>query len=113
MPELVWSDRFDSDVQKIYEWLEERTEGAGDGFYGNLLSDLNQLAAHPWSGSRIKNSNARHLLVVDRQYAAIHTVEHRGIILQTLFDQRRDPEILARLAREITGGLAGPSSDHP
>ena len=108
MPELVWSDRFDADVQAIYEWLEERSEGSGDVFYRNLLSDLNQLTRFPWSGSRIKNSNARHLFVVERRYAAIHTVEHRGVILQTLFDQRRDSEIRARLVREITGGLAGP-----
>ena len=111
MAELVWSNRFDADVQAIYGWLEERNEGGGDECYANLLSDLNQLVRHPWSGSRIKNSNARHLLVVGRRYAAIHTVEDRGIILQTLFDQRRDPEILARLVREITGGLAGPPAE--
>ena len=110
MPELVWSDRFDADVQTIYGWLEERGEGSGDVFYRHLLLDLNQLARYPWSGSRIKSSNARHLLVVERQYAAIHTVENRGIILQTLFDQRRDPDVLARLVREITGGLTGPPS---
>lgn len=111
MAELVWSDRFDADVQAIFEWLEERTEGSGDEFYRSLLVDLNLLARHPWSGSRIKNSNARHLLVVGRRYAAIHTVEHRGIILQTLFDQRRDPAVLALLIRQVTGGLSVPRSE--
>ena len=110
MGELVWSDRFDAEVQSIYEWLEERNEGSGDEFYRSLLTELNQLVRHPWSGSRIKDSNARHLLVVGRWYAVIHTVEHRGIILQALFDQRRNPEVLARAVREITGGLPGPSS---
>ena len=108
MYELVWSGRFEADVQSIYEWLEERNDGAGDRFYRKLLSDLEQLKKYPWSGSRTENSNARRLLVIDGRYAAIHTVEYRGIILQTLFDQQQDPAIRIRIVRQITGGLPGP-----
>lgn len=43
MPELVWSGRFDADVQAIYEWLEEQREGRGDVFYRQLLTELDQL----------------------------------------------------------------------
>ena len=107
MLELIWSDRFEREVQAIYEWLE-RNEGRGDVFYKQLLVDLEQLSTFPWSGSRIEGGNARHLLVVGGRYAAIHMIEHRGIILHSLFDQRRDPQILDQFLREITGGLPGP-----
>ena len=110
MHELVWSGRFEADVQSIYEWLEERNDGAGDRFYSRLLSDLEQLKKYPWSGSRTEDSNARQLLVIGERYAAIYTVEHRGVILQALFDQRQDPAVRIRIVRQITGGLPGPRS---
>ena len=111
MPELVRTARFDVDVLSIYEWLEERNRG--EEFYRQLLLELDLLEKYPWIGSRIKNtkSNVRLLLIFRNRYAIVHTIENRGIILHNLFDRRRDPEILARLIAEITGGLAGPSSD--
>jgi plasmid stabilization system protein ParE len=109
MPELLWTARFDADVAEVYDWLSERNEIAADNFYRRLLADLEQLVDRPWSGKRVRDSSARVLAVVGRRYLVVHMVELRGVILDTLFDQRRDPRILAARIRRITGGLPDPN----
>lgn len=101
MPELVWTARFDADVQSLFERFETSVEGAGERFCGDLLADLRQLEQQPWSGSRLRDSTLRRLLVLDLRYGVIYQVEMRGIILHTIFDQRQDPAQIARLIRKI------------
>lgn len=101
MPELVWTARFEADVQLLFERLETSLEGAGEKFYGDLLADLRQLEQQPWSGSRLRDSTLRRLLVLGLRYGVIYRVETRGIILHAIFDQRQDPAQIARLIRQI------------
>ena len=111
MHELVWTGRFDTEVQRIYERCEDSRAGGGDRFYGDLLAHLRQLENHPQSGSRLKGTSLRHLLVINKRYGVIHRVEPRGVILHTIFDQRRDPAELARIIREITREIDNPKPD--
>lgn len=105
MAELVPLAGFEADVRAVYEWREEQQTGAGDEFYAKRRRGLGQLEHFPNSGSRIKGSSLRRLLVCENRFAVIHVPESRGILLHALFDQLADPAFNARRIREITQRL--------
>ena len=105
MAELVWTGRFEADVQRIYEQLEERQPDAGDGFYRRLLFELQLLETFPQLGSSWNHTPVRRLLVERRRYAVLYTAESRGVLLHTLLDLHEDPIHLERIVRHITQGL--------
>ena len=101
MPELVFLASFDADVQTEYERREAWQPDAGDVFYARLSADMDQLTRHPFSGSGVKNSKVRRLLVVGLRYSVLYVLEGQRIMLHALLDQLADPEMNARRLREI------------
>ena len=106
MRELVFLASFDADVQAEYERREEWRPDAGELFYARLSADLEQLTRHPSSGSGVKGSKVRRLLVVRLRYSVLYVLEGRRIMLHALLDQLADPETNVRRLREITRHLS-------
>jgi plasmid stabilization system protein ParE len=101
MCDLVFLASFDADVQAEYERREEWRPDAGDLFYTRLTADLDQLTRHPSSGSGVKGSRVRRLLVVGFRYSVIYVLDGRRVMLHALLDQLANPEINAQRLREV------------
>ncbi|HYR59269.1 MAG TPA: hypothetical protein VEO95_11585 [Chthoniobacteraceae bacterium] len=108
MPELVPLAGFEGDVQAEYERREDSESGGGDRFYAELERGLRQLCVFPNSGSRIKGTAIRRLLVCGSRFAVIHVPEHRGVVLHALLDLLANPDLNARRIRQITQRLSQP-----
>ena len=94
--DVVWTLAAELDLQAIYEAKELQEEGAGDGFYAEVLRSTNLLARFPHLGSALIHRRLRRVLVYNRHYGLFYVPEARGLVLHALLDLRQDPQTIAR-----------------
>lgn len=100
MRQVVWTLAAESDVQAVYERLEDFGTGIGDRFYTELLSSIKLLEIFPETGPVVYGNSVRRVLVFNRNYGLFYISERRGIILHALLDLRQDPQsVINRLSR--------------
>lgn len=101
MSSAVWTLGAETDVQTIYERLENWEEGAGDNFYASLLRSLMLLENFPDIGAVVFQRKVRRLLVVNRNYGLYYVHEARGVVLHALLDLRQDPRTIRKRISSI------------
>jgi plasmid stabilization system protein ParE len=101
MKEPVWTQKFDTDLQEIYQRLETWQEDAGDAFYIDVLETIETLCVHPFIGALVRGEHMRRILVHRRKFGIFYTVESRGLILHRLLDLRQDPDRIEYSLRQI------------
>ena len=92
MNETVWTLGFEIDIQDIYDRLDRRSEGTGDTFYIDDLRTMKVLQFNPLLGRRVCGSRVRRILVHNRNYGMLYTVEATRIILHCLLDLVRQAQ---------------------
>lgn len=96
----VWTLGTETDVQAIYERLENWEEGTGDRFYDEVLTAVRLLLSFPRIGPLVHRGKVRRVLVFNRNYGLFYIAEDRGLVIHALLDLRQDPEtIISRVKR--------------
>ena len=89
----------ESDIQRIYNRLSNRRDGAGDDFMDQLGSVIRQLEAFPESAPQ-RMLGFRRALVPGYVHGVYYQIEPRGIMVHLLADLRQDPDMLQKTLRE-------------
>lgn len=99
--------RADADLQRLYEWLEDLSEGAGDRLQLALVPVLDLIQTFPGRWRVVHRGGFRRAMA-NETIGLIYRIEARGIILHTLFDMREDPRHIERLLDELSRALQPP-----
>ena len=102
MPELVWTQAAEGDLQEIFAQLEEVQEESGRRFLSLIDAALELLRQFPEMAPAF-DPPLRRLVLNAGRHGVFYAVEPRGIILHAVADLRRDPEELRRRLRRILG----------
>ena len=96
---ILWGA--ESDIQRIYNRLDEGRDGAGDEWMDRLAGVFRRLEAFPES-SPVRLLGFRRSLVPGHVYGVFYMVEARGVIVHAVADLRQDPDHLERILRDRT-----------
>ena len=97
MPNIIWSDEALQDLDLIHTFLSEKSFPAAQKVIFNIIERTKQLETFPDSGQTqaiIFNTEFQYRYIVEGHYKIIYRVSEAGILINTVFDTRRDPETL-------------------
>jgi plasmid stabilization system protein ParE len=97
--DIVWTRAAESDLQALYQNLEEHA--FGDDFLSLIDASLHLLLQFP-EMAPIFDVPLRRLVLNNRRYGLFYCIEGRRIILHAVADLRRDPEELRERFRRLT-----------
>lgn len=101
--ELVWTRAAESDLQTIFESLDEAEDGRGERFL-RLVDDALELLRHFPEMAPMYDKPFRRLLISSRIHGIFYCIEDRGILIHAVADLRRDPRELKDRFRRAIGG---------
>ncbi|TDU71238.1 plasmid stabilization system protein ParE [Prosthecobacter fusiformis] len=82
-PELIWTADGEADLRKLYNWMEEHSEQAGDHFIVVVDSALELLRSFP-EMAPMYEPPFRRLLIGKRDIGLFYAVEGRRIVVHAI-----------------------------
>jgi len=79
-----------NDIAEIRGWLRERSALQEAAFLSELERAIDQLRAHPRSGTHYIGGT-RKLLIADRHYLVVHTVDEEAVLIVAVAHTSRKP----------------------
>jgi toxin ParE1/3/4 len=102
MPDIIWSDEALQDLDLIHAFLAEKSFPAAQKIIFNIIERVKQLASFPESGQVQEISTGfQYRYIVEGHYKIIYRTNESGIVINALFDTRRDPEKLLKGLKKI------------
>ncbi|MFT5467196.1 MAG: plasmid stabilization system protein ParE [Verrucomicrobiales bacterium] len=98
--ELIWTQGATSDLQEVYERLEERREGLGEEILTELDGKIGLLKLFPEMAKRYTRRVRRLLFSRRRDFGLFYAINGRRLIVVAVADLRQDPESIARLLKQ-------------
>lgn len=90
--QLVYHERFDSDVDAIRDWYEEKLPGLDDRFESELQSTITSIRERPESFSSIRGKRRR-ALVGGFPYLVLFDISGDIVLVVGVFHAARNPSI--------------------
>jgi toxin ParE1/3/4 len=97
MPDIIWSDEAMQDLDLIHTFLSEKSLPAAQKIIFNIIDRTKQLDSFPESGQTQKTfipTAFQYRYIVEGNYKIIYRVNQTSIVINAVFDTRRDPEKL-------------------
>jgi toxin ParE1/3/4 len=97
MPDIIWSDEALQDLDLIHTFLSEKSLRAAQKIIFNIIDRAKQLDSFPVSGQKQEThvpASFQYRYIVEGNYKIIYRVNQTGIVINAVFDCRRDPEKL-------------------
>ena len=97
MSEIIWSDEALQDLDLIHTFLAEKSFRAAQDIIFNIIERTRQLKSFPQSGQiqeAFTKTEFQYHYIVEGNYKIIYRLSETGIIINAVFDTRRDPEKL-------------------
>lgn len=91
----------EADIQRIYNKLTDRRDGAGDEFMDRLTGVFRLLQSFPELGP-VRTLGLRRILVPGHVFGAYYQVEDRGVMVHAVLDLRQNSEWIERTLKERT-----------
>lgn len=100
-PEVVWTWSAEADLQRHFNWREDRSEGSGIELLARVEKAAELLLRFPRIAA-VWRSPVRRLILKRSTLGLFDVPEPRGIVVIAVADLRQDPE---RLWQEIQSRL--------
>ena len=88
---LFYTDKAKDDIEIAFSWYEMQRKGLGFEFLDCVESSLNNISTMP-EMYQLSHANFRNCIVRRFPFSVFYTIEEEGIIIHSVFNNRRDPQ---------------------
>lgn len=94
--QVIWTDESLSDLEVIYEFIEEQSPKSAKKVIQSILSRTRQLEVFPQSGSPQQTNlviNREYRYLVEGNYKIIYSLDEKALYVEAVIDTRKNPNM--------------------